>query len=84
MILSKVAFVLGMSYAQVVHACPRPLLPMYFHGHSYYACDDGKHTTVLAVADDKVSAIMDLKWFAVVMDTDSCTKPKKISINLER
>jgi hypothetical protein len=71
MILAKVLFVLGMNYAAVKHTCPKQLLPMFFQGHSYYACDDGRKTTILAIDNDKVVAIMDIKWFSIVMDQDS-------------
>lgn len=46
--------------------CPTPLISMYekLHADQYYACDDGKNTTVLVFSNDKLIAIMDVKFFA--------------------
>lgn len=71
MILAKVLFILGMSLAQARHECPKELIQVFVHSHSYYACDMGKKTLVLVIGDDdKVSAIMDLKWFVEAIDKD--------------
>lgn len=59
-------FKLGWTMAQVQKVCPTPLISMYemLHEDQYFACDDGKNTTVLVFSKDKLTAIMDIKYFA--------------------
>lgn len=63
----KAPFTLRVTTTKQAQAvCPRPLVPMYekLHADQYFACDDGKNTTVLVFSNDKLIAIMDLKFFA--------------------
>ena len=62
--INTIIFILGMTLAQVKSTCPRPLVQVYESRKDYYACDDGKHSTVLALDDkDRLVGIFDLKWY---------------------
>lgn len=66
----KVIFYLGMTYAQVKTTCPKSLIPVFIHSHGYYACDMGVATQVIAIENDRVMAVMDIKWFVDTIDKD--------------
>jgi hypothetical protein len=65
-LLLIITWTLGMSTEAARRKCPKPFVPMYqmLHEAKYYACDDGKNTTVLVFSSDKLVAIMDLRFFA--------------------
>jgi hypothetical protein len=66
LLLLSIIWQLGMTMKQAQAKCPTKLLSLYekLHGGQYVACDDGKKTTVLIFSQDKLVAIMDLKFFA--------------------
>lgn len=64
MVFNAVVFALGMSLGQAKQLCPTPLVQVYETRKDYYACDDGKNTTVLAFdASNKIVGVFDLKWY---------------------
>lgn len=63
---ARPAFVLGASVKQVSAACPHALVTAYdnIRLDTHFVCDDGTKSTVVIFEDDRLVAIIDVKYFA--------------------